>query len=336
MSVFPIDFQIAHMAHWLVTGGAGFIGSHLVEALVARGHTVRVLDNFSTGRLENLAAVLDRIEVVTGDVRDPCVVREAARGTDVVAHLAAVVSVQASLEDPRTTMAVNVEGTLNVLEAARTAGARVLFASSAAVYGDHTVLPLEEDLSPRPLSPYAASKAAGEALCRAYHAAFGLSTLSLRFFNVYGPRQDPRSPYSGVISIFVDRMQRGLPPVVYGDGLQTRDFVYVADVVEAVIRAGERGRSDGLALNVARGEEIRILDLIALLNGILSTGLEPVFAPPRAGEVYRSAGSPRRLESVLGWRPQVDLKEGLTRLVRETGFRFRADAFDFRAVWGYN
>lgn len=303
------------MPHWLVTGGAGFIGSHLVEALVERGHRVRVLDNFSTGRPQNLAAVRDRVEVLEGDVRDPRTVREAMEGVDVVAHLAAVVSVQASLEDPRTTMDVNVGGTLNVLEAARAAGVcRVLFASSAAVYGDHAALPLDESLPPRPLSPYAASKVAGEALCQAYRAAFGLSTLSLRFFNVYGPRQDPRSPYSGVISIFVDRMRRNLPPVIYGDGLQTRDFVYVTDVVDALIRGGEREEINEPALNVARGVETRILDLVALLNGILGTDLKPIFAPRRAGEVYRSAGSPRRLQDILGWRPRVSLEEGLKAL----------------------
>ncbi len=305
------------MTRWLVTGGAGFIGSHLVEALVARGHPVRVLDNFSTGRWENLAAVRDRIEVIEGDIRDPWAVRQAMDGVEVVAHLAAIVSVERSLQDPQETAEVNTGGTLNLLEAARQAGVhRFLFASSAAVYGDHSQLPLQEELPPHPLSPYAASKVAGEALCHAYRAAYGLSTVVLRFFNIYGPRQDPHSPYSGVISIFVGRMRQGLPPVIYGDGQQTRDFVYVEDVVAALIRAGEPERMDGAVLNVARGEETSVLQLVALLNQALGTHLEPMFAPARAGEVRRSAGDPRRAQAVLGWRPAVGLTEGLSRLVR--------------------
>ncbi len=305
------------MARWLVTGGAGFIGSHLVEALVARGEQVRVLDNFSTGRWGNLSAVQDRIEVIEGDVRDPLAVRQAIGGVEVVAHLAAVVSVEWSLQNPQETMDVNVGGTLNLLEAARQAGgSRFLFASSAAVYGDHAGLPLREDLPLRPLSPYAASKVAGEALCHAYLAAYGLSTVILRFFNVYGPRQDPHSPYSGVISIFVGRMRQGLPPVVYGDGLQTRDFVYVGDVVAALIRAGEQDGAAGALVNIARGEETSVLRLVMLLNQALGTALEPDFAPPRAGEIRRSAGDPRRAQSVLGWQPMVGLAEGLSRLAR--------------------
>lgn len=304
------------MARWLVTGGAGFIGSHLVETLVARGEQVRVLDNFSTGRWENLSAVRDQIEVVEGDVRDPLAVQQAVDGVEVVAHLAAIVSVERSLQNPQETVEVNVGGTLNLLDESRRIGvSRFLFASSAAVYGDHSELPLREDLPLRPLSPYAASKVAGEALCHAYQAAYGLSTVILRFFNIYGPRQDPHSPYSGVISIFVGRMQRGLPPVVYGDGLQTRDFVYVGDVVAALIRAGERDGTAGAVVNIARGEETSVLRLVALLNQALGAALEPEFAPPRAGEIRRSAGDPRRAQSILGWRPTVGLAEGLSRLL---------------------
>ncbi|MBC7226263.1 MAG: SDR family oxidoreductase [Thermoflexales bacterium] len=308
------------MARWLVTGGAGFIGSHLVEALVAGGREVRVLDNFSSGRWENLSAVQDRIEVIEGDIRNPLAVRQAMDGVDVVAHLAAIVSVERSIQDPRETMDVNVEGTLNLLDEARRAGvSRFLFASSAAVYGDHSELPLREDLPLRSLSPYAASKVAGEALCRAYWASYGLPTAILRFFNVYGPRQDPQSPYSGVISIFVGRMRQGLPPIVYGDGLQTRDFIYVEDVVAALIRAGERDGTAGAVVNVARGEETGVLHLVTLLNQALGTALEPEFAPPRAGEVRRSAGDPSRARAVLGWQPTVGLAEGLSRLLRSDG-----------------
>jgi len=305
---------------WLVTGGAGFIGSHLVETLVGRGEPVRVLDDFSTGRRENLAMVRGRVEVVEGDVRDRAVVARAMEGVDVVAHLAAVSSVQASLERPVVVWAVNVDGTLNLLEAARAVGVRrFVFASSAAVYGDHTDLPLQEGLPPRPLSPYAASKAAGEALCRAYFASFGLPTVALRFFNVYGPRQDPRSPYSGVISIFVDRMRRGLPPVVYGDGHQTRDFVYVADVVEAVLRAAEREEAVGEVFNIAGGRQTSVLELVKVLNHVLGTHLEPVFAPPRPGEVRHSLANVQRVREVVGWNAEMSLWEGMRHLASSRG-----------------
>ncbi len=304
------------MARWLVTGGAGFIGSHLVETLVASGEPVRVLDNFSTGRWENLSAVRDQIEVIEGDIRDPLAVQQAVEGAEVVAHLAAIVSVERSLQNPQETMDVNTGGTLNLLEAARQAGvSRFLFASSAAVYGDHSELPLREDLPLRPLSPYAASKVAGEALCHAYRAAYGLPTVILRFFNIYGPRQDPCSPYSGVISIFAGRMRDGRPPIVYGDGLQTRDFVYVGDGVAALIRAGKQDGAVGAVVNVARGEETSVLRLVTLLNQTLGAALEPEFAPPRAGEIRRSAGDPRRARSILGWQPTVGLAEGLARLI---------------------
>lgn len=306
------------MTRWLVTGGAGFIGSHLVEALIARGYQVRVLDNFSTGRWENLASVRDRVEIIEGDIRDLQTVQSAMTNVEVVAHLAAIVSVQASLENPRETMDVNAGGTLNLLEAARRADVRrFLFASSAAVYGDHTELPLQENIPPRPLSPYAASKVAGEALCQTYQAAYHLPTAVLRFFNVYGPRQDPSSPYSGVISIFVGRMRQGLPPVIYGNGSQTRDFVFVGDVVTALVRAGEQDGIAGAIMNISRGEETSIIHLVTLLNRVLGTRLEPVFAPPRVGEVHRSAGDPRRAQALLGWQPSVGLAEGLACLVEK-------------------
>jgi nucleoside-diphosphate-sugar epimerase len=250
-----------------------------------------------------------------GDVRDPAAVMRAVEGADVVAHLAAVASVQASLEDPAAVWAVNVDGTLNLLEAARAVGVRrFVFASSAAVYGDHDDLPLREDLPPRPLSPYAASKVAGEALCRAYYASYALPTVVLRFFNVYGPRQDPHSPYSGVISIFVDRMRRGLPPVVYGDGRQTRDFVYVADVVEAVLRAAEREEAVGEVFNVAGGRQTSVLELIQVLNCLLNTRLEPSFALPRVGEVRYSQADVRRAREKLGWEVRIELQRGLEEL----------------------
>ena len=305
------------MRLYLVTGGAGFIGSHLVEALAERGERVRVLDDFSTGRRENLAAVADHIELLEGDVADPETVERAVAGCDYVLHLAAIASVQASLENPRRTHQVNVNGTLNVLEAARRASVqRVVFASSAAVYGDHTALPLREELPPCPLSPYAATKAAGEAYCSAFHASYGLPTVALRFFNVYGPRQDPANPYSGVISIFAARIARGERPVIYGDGKQTRDFVYVTDVARAALLVCEQEAAVGDVFNVAGGKQTSVLQLAAVLNQVLDTSLTPTFAPARSGEVRFSQADVRRAREALEWEPQVTLQEGLSRLVR--------------------
>jgi len=304
----------------LVTGGAGFIGSHLVEALVARGDQVRVLDNFSTGRWENLAGVVHRVEVIEGEVTDPMLVARAAEGVDLIFHLAAIASVQASVEDPVLVHRVNVEGTLCLLEAARRQGVkRFVFPSSAAVYGDHVALPLAEELPTRSLSPYAASKVAGEAYGRAYWASYGVPVVILRYFNVYGPRQDPTSPYSGVISIFADRMRRGEPPVVFGDGKQTRDFVYVKDVVRATLLAGEQEAAVGKTFNVAGGRETSVLQLVGTFNRVLGTRLSPTFAPPRPGEVRRSRADVSRARAVLGWEATTPLIEGLTALVKEMG-----------------
>ncbi len=305
------------MTLYLVTGGAGFIGSHLTEALVERGECVRVLDDFSTGRRENLATVADHIELLEGDVTDPETVEQAVTGCDYVLHLAAIASVQASLEKPQRTHRVNVDGTLNVLEAAHRARVRrVVFASSTAVYGDHTALPLREELPPRSLSPYAANKAAGEAYCSAFHASYGLPIVALRFFNVYGPRQNPTNPYSGVISIFASRMAQGQRPFIYGDGKQTRDVVYVADVVRAVLLACEQEKAVGGVFNVASGQQTSILQLMAALNQALDTSFRPTFAPARAGEVRFSQGDAHRARQVLGWQAQISLQEGLSRLVR--------------------
>lgn len=304
------------MTLYLVTGGAGFIGSHLVEALVNNGARVRVLDDFSTGRRENLAGVAGRIELIEGDVSDPSVARQAVTGCDYLLHLAAVASVQASLEDPQHVHRVNAGGTLNVLEAARQSRTRrVVLASTTALYGDHSALPLREELEPRPLSPYAASKTAGEAYCSAFHASYGLPTVALRFFNVYGPRQDPSNPYSGVISIFANLMSQGKRPTIYGDGEQTRDFVYVADVVRAILLACEREEAVGGVFNVAGGFQTSILHLAAALNQVLGTDLAPIFAPARAGEVRFSQGDASRAQEVLGWKARVSLREGLSQLI---------------------
>ena len=305
------------MTRYLVTGGAGFIGSHLVEALVARGERVRVLDDLSTGKRENLSAVLGDVELLVGDVADPGAVDQAMDGCKAVFHLAAIASVQASLEDPLHTHRINADGTLNVLEAARRAKVRrVVFASSCAFYGHHAAFPLGEDLPPQPLSPYAAAKAAGEMYCAAFHASYGLPTVSLRFFNIYGPRQDPTSPYSGVISIFTSRMHQGQAPVIYGDGEQTRDFVYVEDLVRALLLACEREAAVGEVFNVASGTQTSILQLVAILNQVLGTDISPQFGPARAGEVRFSEGDTRRTQKVLGWEAKIPMHEGLSRMIQ--------------------
>ena len=305
------------MIRYLVTGGAGFIGSHLVEALVARGERVRVLDDLSSGRRENLSTVIGDVELLIGDVADPDAVDRAMDGCEIVFHLAAIASVQASIENPRHAHRVNVDGTLNILEAARQAGARrVVFASSAAYYGDHTTLPLAEDLPPRPLSPYAAHKATGEMYCTAFHASYGLPTVALRFFNVYGPRQDPTSPYSGVISIFASRMRRGNPPVIYGDGEQTRDFVYVEDLIRALLLACEREAAVGEVFNLASATQASILQLTTILNEVLGTDIPPRFGPARTGEVRFSEGNVRRAQEAMGWKAAIPMREGLSRMIR--------------------
>ena len=305
------------MTRYLVTGGAGFIGSHLVEALVARGERVRVLDDLSTGKRENLSTILGDVELLVGDVADPRAVDRAMDGCEIAVHLAAVASVQPSLANPLHTNRVNVGGTLNVLDAARRASVdRVVFASSCAFYGHHAAFPLGEDLPPQPLSPYAAAKAAGEMYCAAFHASYGLPTVSLRFFNIYGPRQDPTNPYSGVISIFTSRLHQGKAPVIYGDGEQTRDFVYVEDLVRALLLACEREAAVGEVFNVASGTQTSILQLVAILNQVLGTDLSPRFEPARPGEVRYSEGNARRARNVLGWEATIPIHEGLSRMIR--------------------
>ncbi len=307
---------------YLVTGGAGFIGSHLVEELAARGAQVRVLDDFSTGSWENLAPCADAIAVIEGDVTDLPTVEKAVAGVEYVLHHAAIASVERSVEDPRLVQRVNVEGTLNLLLAARDAGVRrLVFASSAAVYGDAESLPLTEDTPSRALSPYAASKVAGEAYVRAFAASYGLPTVILRYFNVYGPRQDPTSPYSGVISRFASALASGQPPTIFGDGRQTRDFVYVGDVVRANWMACTRAEAVGETFNVAVGRRVSILRLAETLNTVMGLDLPPRFAPPRSGEVRHSQADVSRARRVMGFRAETPLEVGLARTVRWSSAR---------------
>jgi UDP-glucose 4-epimerase len=299
----------------LVTGGAGFIGSHLVEALVADGRRVRVVDNLSTGRLANLAHLGSRYEWVEGDLADFDTARRAAEGVEVVFHQAAIPSVPRSVAEPLASHASGPTATLHVLEAARQAGARrVVFAASSSAYGDTDELPKRESMSPAPLSPYAAGKLAGEMYVHAYARTMGLDAVSLRYFNVFGPRQDPSSPYSGVISLFARALIEGRRPTIYGDGLQTRDFTYVTDAVAANLAAMKSpGPLAGAVFNVGTGRRVSLLDLVTSLNRLLGTAVEPEFAPARAGDVRDSLASLDRIRDTLGYAPSVPFEEGLHR-----------------------
>ena len=302
--------------HVLITGGAGFIGSHLVEHLLAAGNTVRVLDNLSTGKRENLPAH-SRLEFVLGDIRDRGLVLECVRDVQAIIHLAAVASVQASVDDPTGTHATNFDGTLHLLEAARQEHVRrFLYASSAAVYGDNTRLPLVEEEIPNPLSPYAADKLAGEYYLRFYHAKFGIETTAFRFFNIFGPRQDPSSPYSGVISIFIERVSRGEPVTIFGDGRQTRDFVYVGDLVKLLARTLAETQTAGQVINVGRGMQCSLLELLEALEKLTGKPVERRFAAARLGDIVYSCADTSRLVRLLGKVPQTDIATGLGEILR--------------------
>lgn len=295
----------------LITGGAGFIGSHLTEHLLAAGNTVRIIDNLSTGRRENLPAH-PQLEFMLGDVRDQRMVLQAAAGMDAIAHLAAVASVQASVDDPIGTHETNFDGTLHLLEAARKNNIRrFLYASSAAVYGDNTRLPLPEAEIPNPLSPYAVDKLAGEYYLRFYHAKFGIETTAFRFFNIFGPRQDPSSPYSGVISIFIERVRHGAPVTVFGDGRQTRDFVYVGDLAALLTQALARPETVGQVINVGRGKQCDLLELLDTLEKLTGKSIERRFESARLGDIVHSRADISKLVRLFGKAPATDMATGL-------------------------
>jgi UDP-glucose 4-epimerase len=312
---------------YLVTGGAGFIGSHIVEELVHRGERVRVLDNFSTGRRENLTSFLDHIELVEGDLRDLPTVRRAVEGVDYVLHQAALPSVPRSIADPLASNAANVTGgTLHLLVASRDASVRrMVCASSSSAYGDSPILPKQEEMLPRPKSPYAVSKLTGEHYCRAFTEVYGLETACLRYFNVFGPRQDPASQYSAVIPLFIMAMLQGESPTVHGDGLQSRDFTYVANVVQANLLAAAAPNVAGRVFNVACGQRHTLLDLIAALDDILGTQIAPTHTDPRPGDVRHSLADITAAREALGYRVQVDFYEGLRRTVDWYKERFAAE-----------
>jgi UDP-glucose 4-epimerase len=301
----------------LVTGGAGFIGSHLVEALVAQGRRVRVLDNFSTGMRENLAGIRPAPEIVEADLGDPAAVDAAVAGVNLVYHLGAVASVQRSVEQPSFTHRICATGTLHVLDAARRAGVcRVVYAASSSAYGGVSGEVQRETDPIRPLSPYAAAKVCGEMYMSAFAASYGLETVSLRFFNIFGPRQRDDSPYTGVIALFASAMSQGRTPTVHGDGLQSRDFTFVANVVQALMKAAEVPGVSGKTYNVGTGRSISVLDLITQLNRLLGTNLVPSHGPPRAGDVRDSRADITRIRRELGYEPTVSFEEGLEKTLR--------------------
>jgi UDP-glucose 4-epimerase len=304
------------MACFLVTGGSGFIGSHLCYKLVEEGHKVRVLDSMISGKRENLAELGAEIEWFEGDVCDIEMLDRCLEGVEYVLHHAAVASVQTSVERPLFEQGVNMVGTLRLLESARRAGVRrVVFAASAAAYGNDPRLPKREDMLPTPESPYAISKLAGEHYCRVYSTIHGLETVCLRYFNVFGPRQDPASPYSGVISIFAERMRTGRAPIIFGDGKQTRDFVYVQDVAAANMLACRVESARGQVYNIGGGHSVDLRQLVQGLNEALGTQIEPEFAAARPGDVRASLADISRARAELGYEPETDLRKGLRQVV---------------------
>lgn len=304
------------MATFLVTGVAGFIGSNLAEALLARGHRVRGLDNFLSGKRENLEG-LSGLEFMEGDIRDPEACRRACEGVDYVLHQAALGSVPRSIEDPVLSNECNVTGTLNMLVAARDAGVRrFVFAASSSAYGDTPELPKVETMRPQPLSPYALTKLTGEEYCRLFFELYGFETVSLRYFNVYGRRQDPFSAYAAVIPKFVSALLRGEPPEIYGDGEQTRDFTYIEDVVQANLKACEAPREAcGRVYNIAFGRRISLNELYREIASLLGTDIRPRYGPPRPGDVRHSLADVSRAREALGYEPAFDVRQGLAEAI---------------------
>lgn len=304
------------MATYLVTGGAGFIGSALVRELLRRGERVRVVDNFLTGRRENLAEVIQGMELLEVDITDLERLRPALEGVDYVLHQAALPSVPRSVQDPLTSNRVNVDGTLNVLVAARDARVRrVVYAASSSAYGDTPTLPKQESMTPGPISPYAVAKLVGEMYAQVFTRVYGLETVSLRYFNVFGPRQDPTSPYSGVLSLFIAALSEGRRPTIFGDGEQSRDFTYVDNVVEANLLACTAPHAVGRVINIATGQRHLLHHVFATLRTIMGASIEPVYAPPRPGDILHSLADIGLARQLLGYQPKVFLEEGLRRTV---------------------
>lgn len=300
----------------LVTGGAGFIGSHIARSLAENGECVRVLDNLSSGRSDNLAGIAGEIEVIEGDLRDAEVVARAVDGCEVVYHQAAVPSVPRSVADPRTSLDAGITGTLNVLLAARDRGARrVVFASSSSIYGDTPVMPKHEDMTPKPLSPYAISKLSAEQLCGVFTRLYGLETVALRYFNVFGPNQDPASEYAAVIPKFIAAVAAGERPTIFGDGEQSRDFTYIANVVDANLRAAEVPEASGRVFNIASGRAITVNRMLALVGELLGKSAEADYTDPRPGDIRDSLADISAARDVLGYDPEVSFEDGMAMTV---------------------
>lgn len=303
------------MALYLVTGGAGFIGSHLAEELVRRGERVRVVDSLITGKRQNLAH-LPAVEFIEGDLAEFDVARRAVAGAEYVLHQAAIPSVPRSVQDPITSNRANIDASLNVLVAARDAGVRrVVYAGSSSAYGNTPTLPKLETMPTAPLSPYALQKLVAEQYCQMFTRLYGLETVTIRYFNVFGPRQDPSSPYSGVISLFISALCEGRRPKIYGDGEQTRDFTYVANVVDGVLRACKADDASGEVINVATGGRVSLNQLFRTVRDLVGADLEPVYDGPRAGDVRDSQAEITKARRILGYAPTVPFEEGLRRTV---------------------
>jgi len=306
------------MSSVLVTGGAGFIGSNLTEALLKGKHFVRVLDDFSTGKRENLT--LDKgypsLEIIEGDIRDLRTCKQVIKGVDYVFHQAALPSVQRSIEDPETSNAVNVGGTLNILLAAKEEGVkRVMYAASSSIYGDTPTLPKHEEMPPHPLSPYALQKYVGEQYCRLFYQLYGLETISLRYFNIFGPRQDPNSLYSAVIPKFIDALVQDRPPIIFGDGEQSRDFTYIENVVQANLLAMSAEHLHGEVINIACGQRISLNQLLKVLKEILGSKQSPIYQEPRKGDVKHSLADIRKAKQIIHYEPEVGIEIGLNKTV---------------------
>ncbi len=304
------------MAHYLVTGGAGFIGSHLCEELVRRGERVRVVDSLITGKRQNLAQ-LPQVEFMEGDLADIDVARRAVQGIDYVLHQAAIPSVPRSVEDPLTSNRANIDASVNILVAARDAKVRrLVYAGSSSAYGNSAVMPKVETMPTAPLSPYALQKLVAEQYCQMFTTLYGFETVTIRYFNVFGPRQDPSSPYSGVISLFISALCDGRRPTIYGDGEQTRDFTYVANVVDGVLRACHAPAASGEVINVATAGRISLNQLFAIVKREVGSSLEPNYSDPRAGDVRDSQADIGKAHRLLGYTPIVSFEEGLGRTVK--------------------
>jgi nucleoside-diphosphate-sugar epimerase len=304
------------MAKYLITGGAGFIGSNLARRLVGQGDQVTVLDDFSTGKRDNLHDLRSAVRVIEGDICDIKTVRQATEGVDYVLHHAAVVSVPRSVEDPLRANSVNVDGTLNCLMAARDEGVkRFIFAASSSAYGDTPNLPKREDMISQPLSPYGVSKLVGEMYCKVFNDVYGLETVSLRYFNIFGPYQDPASQYAAVVPIFITRLLKAQSPIVYGDGEQSRDFTYIENAVEANLLAVRSDRAAGRVVNVACGSRYTLNELLRNLKRLTRSGVEPTYSDPRPGDIKHSQGDMSTARELLGYEPSISFEEGLRRTV---------------------